>query len=77
MVTHLPQVAAFADHHLTVTKDNSGTTAETTVADLDDEARIAELARMLAGMGDTETGKAHAKELWATASNLKSADWPA
>ena len=77
VVTHLPQVAAFADHHLTVTKDNSGTTAETTVADLDDEARIAELARMLAGMGDTETGKAHAKELWATASNLKSADWPA
>lgn len=77
VVTHLPQVAAFADHHLTVTKDNSGPSAETTVADLDDEARIAELARMLAGMGDTETGKAHAKELWATASSLKSADWPA
>ncbi|ALE19503.1 DNA repair protein RecN [Lawsonella clevelandensis] len=76
VVTHLPQVAAFADHHLTVTKDNSGTSAETTVVDLDDEARIAELARMLAGMGDTETGKAHAKELWATASSLKSADWP-
>ena len=74
VVTHLPQVAAFADHHLTVTKDNSGASAETTVSELDAEARISELARMLAGMGDTETGKAHARELWATATSLKSAD---
>jgi DNA repair protein RecN len=73
-VTHLPQVAAFADSHLTVTKDNSTQVAVTTVTHLDDDERILELSRMLAGIGDTETGKAHAKELWETAKKLKTAD---
>ena len=59
-VTHLPQVAAYADSHLHVSKDKftSG------VADLTAEERVEELARMLAGLDDTETGRAHAQELF-------------
>jgi len=59
VVTHLPQVAAYADTHLVV--DNSGPASE--VRRLDDEQRVAELARMLAGLGESDTGRAHAREL--------------
>ena len=59
VVTHLPQVAAYADTHLVV--DSSGPASE--VRRLDDEQRVAELARMLAGLGDSDTGRAHAREL--------------
>jgi len=62
VVTHLPQVAAFADHHLTVVKTDDGTVTESGVVHLDDEGRIAELARMLSGSG-TGTARAHAEEL--------------
>ena len=65
VVTHLPQVAAFADHHVVIGKDAGGRTS--TVATLAGEERVAELARMLAGLGDTETGRAHAEELLTTA----------
>jgi len=58
-VTHLPQVAAFADHHFVVTRD--GTTAA--VAEVDGEARVAELSRMLAGLPESERGREHAAEL--------------
>ena len=59
-VTHLPQVAAYADSHLHVSKEKftSG------VADLSAEERVEELARMLAGLDDTATGRAHAQELF-------------
>ncbi|MGH3955514.1 MAG: DNA repair protein RecN [Mycobacterium sp.] len=60
VVTHLPQVAAFADIHLTVDRVSSKGSG---VRRLDDEDRIAELARMLAGLGDSGTGRAHAREL--------------
>ncbi len=60
VVTHLPQVAAFADIHLTVDRMSSKGSG---VRRLDDEDRIAELARMLAGLGDSDTGRAHAREL--------------
>ena len=59
VVTHLPQVAAYADTHLVI--DSSGPASE--VRRLDDEQRVAELARMLAGLGDSDTGRAHAREL--------------
>jgi len=59
VVTHLPQVAAYADTHLVV--DSSGPASE--VRRLDDEQRVAELARMLAGLGESDTGRAHAREL--------------
>ncbi|MEU7766624.1 DNA repair protein RecN [Nocardia sp. NPDC049190] len=68
VVTHLPQVAAFADTHLVVDKfdDGNGKVASGVRALTKDE-RVIELARMLAGLDDTETGRAHAEELLATA----------
>ena len=67
VVTHLPQVAAFADRHVVVHKASDGlvTTAGLTV--LDDEARVRELSRMLAGLEESQTALAHAQELLATA----------
>ena len=59
VVTHLPQVAAYADTHLVV--ETAGAASE--VRRLDDEQRVAELARMLAGLGESDTGRAHAREL--------------
>lgn len=63
VVTHLPQVAAFADTHLHVAKDVSDTAVTSGVETLSDERRIEEIARMLAGLDDTDTGRAHAAEL--------------
>ncbi|CAM3094336.1 DNA repair protein RecN [Skermania piniformis] len=65
VVTHLPQVAAFADTHLVV--DRTDRDAASVVRTLADDQRVVELARMLAGLDDTETGRAHAEELLATA----------
>lgn len=77
VVTHLPQVAAFADNHLVIGKSSGarGRRPQTsTVRTLDRDDRIAELARMLAGLGDSDTGRAHAEELLATAGREKVAD---
>ncbi|GAB3135340.1 DNA repair protein RecN [Tsukamurella serpentis] len=63
VVTHLPQVAAFADTHLTVGKQTGKRSVTSTLTALSREERIAELARMLAGLGDSDTGRAHAEEL--------------
>lgn len=73
VVTHLPQVAAFADNHLVIGKSSRrGSSAQTsTVRTLDRDDRIAELARMLAGLGESDTGRAHAEELLATADREK------
>ncbi|MFC9790715.1 DNA repair protein RecN [Rhodococcus sp. NPDC127528] len=73
VVTHLPQVAAFADTHLVVDKVDGRKGADSGVRTLTDDQRVVELARMLAGLGDTETGRAHAEELLATASAERSA----
>lgn len=68
VVTHLPQVAAFADTHLVVDKSNARKgAANSGVKSLSASERVVELARMLAGLDDTETGRAHAEELLATA----------
>jgi DNA repair protein RecN (Recombination protein N) len=67
VVTHLPQVAAFADNHLVVAKSSDGSITSTSVARLDHEARVRELSRMLAGLEDSEFGQAHAAELLAMA----------
>jgi DNA repair protein RecN (Recombination protein N) len=67
VVTHLPQVAAFADRHLVVVKTNDGTVTRSGVKVLDDEERVRELSRMLAGLEDSELGRAHAEELLAAA----------
>jgi DNA repair protein RecN (Recombination protein N) len=67
VVTHLPQVAAFADRHLHVVKDTDGTSlTRGGVSVLEDEARVAELSRMLAGL-DSGVARAHAEELLAQA----------
>jgi DNA repair protein RecN (Recombination protein N) len=62
-VTHLPQVAAFADRHLQVTKRPSGGTVATGVKPLSKQDRIDELARMISGSEITGKAKAHAKAL--------------
>ncbi|MQY25756.1 DNA repair protein RecN [Nocardia aurantia] len=67
VVTHLPQVAAFADTHLVVDKVDDGRGVNSGVRTLGTDERVKELARMLAGLDDTETGRAHAEELLATA----------
>lgn len=61
VVTHLPQVAAFADVHLMV--EPTGRNGASGVRRLVDEDRVGELARMLAGLGETDTARAHAREL--------------
>ena len=64
VVTHLPQVAAYADTHLHVSKDIGDVAVTSGVAALQKEERIEELARMMAGMDDSDTGRAHAAELF-------------
>ncbi len=75
VVTHLPQVAAYADRHLVVDKARSaGGPARSRVRTLDEAERVGELARMLAGLDDTRTGRAHAEELLAAARGHREAD---
>ncbi len=71
--THLPQVAAFADRHVVVVKSSDGTVTTSGLTSLDDEGRVRELSRMLAGLEDSETALAHAEELLATAQESRSA----
>jgi DNA repair protein RecN (Recombination protein N) len=63
VVTHLPQVAAFADAHLVVEKAEDGLVVSSGVTRLDESGRVRELSRMLAGLEDSEFGRAHAGEL--------------
>jgi DNA repair protein RecN (Recombination protein N) len=72
VVTHLPQVAAFADTHLVVEKASDGTVVRSGITRLDDEGRVRELSRMLAGLEDSEFGRAHAGELLAAAAAERS-----
>jgi DNA repair protein RecN (Recombination protein N) len=75
VVTHLPQVAAYADRHLRVDKARTaGGPARSRVHRLDEAERVGELARMLAGLDDTDTGRAHAEELLAAARSHREAD---
>lgn len=74
VVTHLPQVAAYAQNHIRVFKesvpgegDTGGFTASDVTA-LDEDQRVSELARMLAGQEDSESARAHARELISNAS---------
>ena len=71
VVTHLPQVAAFADRHVVVQKSSDGLVTTSGLQVLDDEARVRELSRMLAGMEESETALAHAEELLATAREVR------
>lgn len=63
VVTHLAQVAAFADHQVAVRKVVEGESTRTEVEVLDPEARVVELSRMLAGQPESATARLHAEEL--------------
>jgi DNA repair protein RecN (Recombination protein N) len=67
-VTHLPQVAACADHHLVVAKQSDAKGPSSSVAPVQGEHRVAEIARMLGGERLSGTTLAHAKEMLAGAS---------
>ncbi|PWI42312.1 DNA repair protein RecN [Streptomyces sp. ICBB 8177] len=71
VVTHLPQVAAFADRQLLVEKTNDGSVTSSGVKVLDGEERVRELSRMLAGLEDSDTARAHAEELLETARSAR------
>lgn len=70
-ITHLPQVAAIADHHYFIAKQVVGGRTETHVKVLDDDDRIRELARMLSGSVITELTLEHAGELFGMAAEIK------
>jgi DNA repair protein RecN (Recombination protein N) len=67
VVTHLPQVAAYADVHLVV--HSAGPKGTSVVRRVVDDDRVAELARMMAGLGESDSGRAHARELLHGAQN--------
>ena len=67
VVTHLPQIACFADRHVRVSKHASAAAVEV----LDDEMRLTELSRMLAGLDESASAVSHAEELLAEASKLR------
>ncbi len=73
VVTHLPQVAAFADAHLAVEKRQSDEDTVSEIRLLDDDEQLTELARMLSGQPDSATARQHAKELVAEAASARQA----
>lgn len=73
VVTHLPQVASFADAHLAVEKVQDSDTTISQIRLLKDKERVSELARMLSGQPDSKTARKHARELVAEADSQKRA----
>jgi DNA repair protein RecN (Recombination protein N) len=71
VVTHLAQVAAFATNHLRVEKNTDGDVTVSSVVKLEGEERIAEMARLLSGLPDSDTGLEHARELVQLASLIE------
>lgn len=71
VITHLPQVAAFANQHLRVAKAAIGAVTVSDVELLTEDERVTELSRMLAGLEGSETATAHAEELLAIAQGAK------
>ncbi len=63
VVTHLPQVAAYADRHVVIAKSTDGVVTTSGLTVLDEDERARELSRMLAGMDESDTALAHAEEL--------------
>jgi DNA repair protein RecN (Recombination protein N) len=62
-VTHLPQIATFADHHYVIEKREDAGRAKTTVRQISGEERTVEVARMLSGAKLTETSRKHAEQM--------------
>ena len=74
VVTHLAQVACFADNHITVEKDRTGEYTHSSVRVLGGDDRVRELARMLGGDSDSDSALEHAKEMLERASVSRSAN---
>ncbi|HWD24655.1 MAG TPA: DNA repair protein RecN [Acidimicrobiales bacterium] len=71
VVTHLAQVAAFADHHLVVEKETIGGRTRSSVRRLEPSERVIELSRMLSGQPDSSSAREHASELLALAGGIE------
>ncbi len=71
VVTHLPQVAAFADVQLVVSKGADGMVTSSHVSAVTGDARVTELVRMLSGLEDSTAGAAHARELLELAASAR------
>lgn len=71
VVTHLPQVAAYADRHVVVAKSSDGSVTSSGLTVLDEASRERELSRMLAGLSDSDTALAHARELLEVAQSAR------
>ena len=71
VVTHLPQVAAFADKHLLISRVDGDQFHKSAVTEVSQDARATELSRMLAGLSDSEAGTKLAEELLALAKSVK------
>lgn len=67
VVTHLPQVAAFADRHLVIARSDGQEVHSSSVSEVQEGQRVAELSRMLAGLADSQAGTQLAEELLALA----------
>jgi len=67
VVTHLPQVAAFADRHLVIARSDGQEVHSSSVSEVQQGQRVAELSRMLAGLADSQAGTQLAEELLALA----------
>jgi DNA repair protein RecN (Recombination protein N) len=65
-ITHLPQIAAFADQHFLIQKSEKRGRTQTEIVRMDDGERTREIARMLSGEKLTETSLKHAEQLLAT-----------
>ena len=63
VITHLAQVAVWADHHLVVKKSEGGSVTQSDVISIDEAERKVEIARMLSGQEDSQTAQQHASEL--------------
>lgn len=77
VVTHLPQVAAFADRHLVVHKSDDGQVTTSGVQEVSGDERVVELARMLAGQADSVSARVHARELLVEAGQADGSPTPA
>ncbi|HVS67469.1 MAG TPA: DNA repair protein RecN [Mycobacteriales bacterium] len=77
VVTHLPQVAAFADRHVVVAKPERGAETSSAAAVVAGDERLRELSRMLGGQADSELARGHAEELLSLAAEAKSGPSPA
>jgi DNA repair protein RecN (Recombination protein N) len=77
VVTHLPQVAAFADHQVVVAKDDIGAQTVATARPVSGPERVVELSRMLSGQPESGTARDHAEELLQTAAEQRMSKGPA